>query len=166
MGLTFHASLPATYPKTLPKLSLSFSEALSSKLRAEAEHVLKTKPTSMLGSEMMYEITTSLQDVLDRANYHQVQDVPALNEERANREAVVLQQAQKEQAEKQKEKHQATIDEEQYLAEMVANQKSREEKRREKLTSGTSKDSNGDPSKLPSHSVALSWPGLTWFRST
>ncbi|KAL8927956.1 MAG: hypothetical protein Q9208_002031 [Pyrenodesmia sp. 3 TL-2023] len=131
--------------KTLPKLSLIFSEAMPSKLRAEAEHVLKTKPTSMLGSEMMYEITTSLQDVLDRANYHHAQEVPALNEERANREAVVLQQAQKEQAKKQKEKHQATIDEEQYLAEMVANQKSREEKRREKLTSGTSKDSNGDP---------------------
>lgn len=110
---------------------------------------------------MMYEMTSSLQDLLDRTTYYPVQDVPALNEERANREAVVLQQAQKEQAEKQKEKHQATIDEEQYLAEMVANQKSREEKRREKLTSGTSKDSDSDPSKLPSRSGVLNWPDLT-----
>ncbi|KAL8764219.1 MAG: hypothetical protein Q9184_000188 [Pyrenodesmia sp. 2 TL-2023] len=131
--------------KTLPKLSLTFSEALPSKLRAEAEHVLKTKPTSMLGSEMMFEITTSLQDLLDRATYCTVQDVPALNEERANREAVMLQQAQKEQAEKQKEKHQANIDEEQHLAQMLANHKSRGEKRREKLTSGMSKDSDSGP---------------------
>lgn len=117
--------------------------------------MLKTIPIPLLGSEMMFEITTSLQDLLDRATSYPAQIVPALNEERANRQAVVLQQAQKAESERQKEKHQATMDEEQYLAEMVVNQKTREEKRREKLTSGTSKDPDADPSKLPPHDRAL-----------
>lgn len=151
VALTFQASLPATYPKTLPKLSLSFSEGIRSKVRAEAEQVLRTKPTTLLGSEMMFEITTSLQDLLDQVARYPVQDVPALNEERANQQAVVIQQAQKEQEDKQKEKHQASIEEEQHLAEMVANQKAREERRREKLLSGTSKNLDTTPSKLPDH---------------
>ncbi|KAI4287854.1 MAG: hypothetical protein L6R35_002883 [Caloplaca aegaea] len=139
MTLTVHASFPATYPKTLPKLSLSFSEAFRHGSRAEAEDVLKAKPRRLLGSEMMFEVTTSLQDLLDQAAQRRVHDVPALDQERANQQAVVTQQAKEKQEEKRKEKHQANIEEEQYLAEMVEKQKTRDERRREKLQSMTSR---------------------------
>ncbi|KAI4095599.1 MAG: hypothetical protein LQ344_001530 [Seirophora lacunosa] len=140
IALKVHASFPATYPKTLPKLSLDFSEAIRSRVRAEAKELLKTKPRTLLGSEMMFEITTALQDLLDQAAQHRAHDVPALDQERANQQAAVTRQANAKQEEKRKEKHQANIEEEQYLAEMVEKQKTREERRREKLQSVTSQD--------------------------
>lgn len=151
MTLTVHASFPATYPKTLPKLSLSFSEAFRHGSRAEAEDVLKAKPRRLLGSEMMFEVTTSLQDLLDQAAQRRVHDVPALDQERANQQAVVTQQAKEKQEEKRKEKHQANIEEEQYLAEMVEKQKTRDERRREKLQSITSRAPDSVAGKLAFH---------------
>lgn len=120
---------------------------MPSKVRAEAEEVLRTKPRTLLGSEMIFEITTSLQDLLDQIAQYTAQDVPALDEERAKQRAVVIQQAQKELEEQQKEKHRVSIEEEQYLAEMVHNQKIREERSREKMQSGTSKDHDASHSK-------------------
>lgn len=110
--------------------------------------MLKANPKLLVGSEMIFVITTSLQDLLDQAAQYNDQDVPALDEERAKQQAIVTEQAQKEQEEKHKEMYQASIDEEQYLADMVANQKTREERRREKLQLGTSKDPDVSPGTL------------------
>ncbi|KAL8734889.1 MAG: hypothetical protein Q9166_001241 [cf. Caloplaca sp. 2 TL-2023] len=136
--LTFRASLPATYPKTQPKLSLDFSEDVRSTTRAEAEQVLKTKTRTLLGTEMIFEITTSLQDILDQAVQRKVGSASTLEEERAKQQALTSQQVQRLQEEKQKERAQASVEEEQYLQEMVINQKAREEKRRAKLQAETS----------------------------
>lgn len=96
----------------------------------------------------MFEITTALQDLLDQAAQHRAHDVPALDQERANQQAAVTRQANAKQEEKRKEKHQANIEEEQYLAEMVEKQKTREERRREKLQSVTSQDPDAVAGKL------------------
>ncbi|KAL8848837.1 MAG: hypothetical protein Q9221_006133 [Calogaya cf. arnoldii] len=125
---------------TLPKLSLEFSENVRTTTRAKAEQVLKTKPSTLLGTEMIFEITTSLQDILDQAVQTEAESIPTLDEERANQQAITTQQAQKLQEQKEKEKVQASVEEEQYLQEMVDNQKAREAKRRTKLQTWTSQD--------------------------
>ncbi|KAL9000043.1 MAG: hypothetical protein Q9169_001288 [Polycauliona sp. 2 TL-2023] len=140
IALTFRASLPATYPKTIPKLSVEFSEDIRVTTRAEAERVLKTKPKTLVGTEMIFEITASLQDILDQAIQVKADDVPALDEERAKQQAIITHQAQRLQAEKENEKIQASAEEEQYLQQMVNDQKSREAKKRIKLQTGTSQD--------------------------
>ncbi|KAI4177787.1 MAG: hypothetical protein LQ343_000251 [Gyalolechia ehrenbergii] len=133
IALRFKVSFPATYPKSLPKLSLSFSEGIRANIKAEAEEVLRTKPRTLLGSEMIFEITTSLQDVLEHAAQNLAQKVPTLEEERANQQAVVTRQAEKAQEQKRKLQHQTSVEEEQYLAEMVEKQKAREERRRDRV---------------------------------
>lgn len=152
IALTFRASLPATYPKTLPKLSVEFSENVRPTIRAEAERVLRTKPKTLLGTEMVFEITSSLQDILDQALQTKAESIPTLDEERANQQAIITQQARRLQEEKEKEKLQASVEEEQYLQEMVDNQKAREAKRRIKLQTWTSQDPEPISSKLyPMH---------------
>lgn len=131
-------------------MSLDFSGAVRSGLRVEAEKVLRSSSRALLGSdsEMMFEITSSLQDLLDQAAENKANDVPALDQERANQQAVVLQRAQEEQEEKRKEQQLANIEEEQYLADMVEKQKTREVRRREKLQPATSQDPDSVARKL------------------
>ncbi|KAL8803587.1 MAG: hypothetical protein Q9182_003092 [Xanthomendoza sp. 2 TL-2023] len=135
-ALTFRASLPPTYPKTLPILSLAFSDDIRSATRAQAEQVLKEKPRRLLGTEMIFEITTSLQEILDQAFRNRPEVIPTLDEERARQQAITIRQVQKQQEEEQKEKAQASVEKEQYLHEVVEDQK----KRRAKLQAGTSQD--------------------------
>ena len=148
ISIISRASLPATYPKTLPRLSLEFSEEVREKTRAEAERVLKTKPKTLVGTEMIFEITASLQDILDQNLRIQTENVPTLDEERASRQAVITRQAQRLQEEKGKETTRASIEEEQYLQEMVDHQKAREERRRTKMQTCTSQDPEPIPGML------------------
>ncbi|KAL8810511.1 MAG: hypothetical protein Q9200_002524 [Gallowayella weberi] len=134
--LTFRASLPPTYPKTLPILSLTFSDDIRSATKAEAEQVLTEKPRHLLGTEMIFEITTSLQEILDQAFKNKTEFIPTLDEERANQQAITIRQVQKLQEEEQKEKAQASVEKEQYLHDVVEDQK----KRRAKLQAGTTQD--------------------------
>ncbi|KAL8948872.1 MAG: hypothetical protein Q9222_004976 [Ikaeria aurantiellina] len=117
---------------TLPQLSLNFAEQIRAATKAEAEKVLRTKPKVLLGSEMIFEITSSLQDILDSAVPSNAQRIPTLDEERAKQQALTIRQAQKAQEEQERERIQTSIEEVKYLEEMVEKQKVREEKRREK----------------------------------
>lgn len=87
-ALTLSASLPLTYPKSLPILNLRFHEDLRPKIRFGAQQLIDTKPKSLLGSEMIFEIVTSLQEILDGFEDEQVL---TLDEERAARESAAAQ---------------------------------------------------------------------------
>ena len=118
------------------------------KVRAEAEEVLRTKPTTLLGSEMIFEITTALQDVLDHEAQGRVHNIPTLEEERVTQQAAVFQKVQKEQEERRKLQHQASVEEEQFLAEMVEKQRAQDERRRAKMHTEPSQDIDASSSKL------------------
>ncbi|KAL9100170.1 MAG: hypothetical protein Q9163_004420 [Psora crenata] len=92
-------SLPPTYPKSLPRLSLQFDEDVSVEVRVAAEEVVRQKPKSLLGSEMIYDLTTALQDILDNIPRKQPSDLPTLDEERAAREQVTKAKARELEAE-------------------------------------------------------------------
>ncbi|KAL9596121.1 MAG: hypothetical protein Q9219_006020 [cf. Caloplaca sp. 3 TL-2023] len=134
-------SFPTTYPKTLPKLSINFSEDVRASTKAEAEKVLVDKPRTLLGAEMIFEIATSLQDVLDHTPPNQTHNAPTLEQERANQKAVIIQEAEKVQNERIKLEHQASLEEEQYLTEMVERKKASNERSKDKMQLGADQGS-------------------------
>ena len=141
--LTLSVSLPATYPKTLPKLVLDFSENMNVKTQIEAQDVLRTKTKSLLGTEMIFEIATSLQDVLDQ-ELPQIKpvDVKALDEERAIQEAANARKAQQIEEERKKEQVRARIEEEQALSQMMEHEKTRLAKRKGKVPNALNNANN------------------------
>lgn len=78
VALTLSVSLPPTYPKSLPRLQLQFDEDLRPEAREQAKDVVNTKPRTLLGSEMVFELATSLQEILDNTITMSSQDVPTL----------------------------------------------------------------------------------------
>lgn len=127
IALTLSVSLPPTYPKSLPRLNLRFGDSIRQKEQKQAQEVISSRPKSLLGSEMIFEIATSLQDIIDD-NAPEI--VPTLDEERAAREAAARLRAQKNEEEKQQQAMKAEEEEEQLLLDMVKQRKSQPTRRR------------------------------------
>lgn len=85
-------SLPNTYPKSLPHLSPSFSTGVPTKVQLAARELVREKPKTLLGSEMIFEIVTGLQDLLD--NVPLAAEAPTLEEEREAQLAALEQRKQ------------------------------------------------------------------------
>ena len=85
------------------------------------KEILQTRPKSLLGSEMIYEIASSIQDVLEDAavSARHMQDLPALDEERAKQEAEVREKAAQERKRIEKEEIVQQEEEQRHLAEMT-----------------------------------------------
>ena len=117
-SLILAVSFPPTYPKSLPRLSLDFGPDISQNSKKRARDILKSKPKSLLGSEMIYEIASSLQDVIDNAGVKKT-DVPTLDEERAAREEAARLSSQKAEQERRAQELKAQEEEEKSLQELV-----------------------------------------------
>ena len=133
IALTLIISLPPTYPKSLPRLNLRFRDSLRQKEQKQAQEVIKTKPKSLLGSEMIFEIATSLQEILDNSATT-VELVPTLDEERATREAAAKLKAQQDDQERRQQAQKAEEEEEKALLELVKHRKSQSTRRNSKTT--------------------------------
>ena len=144
-SLTLAVSLPATYPKTLPRLVLSFSENIDQRTRIEAQNVVRTKPKTLLGTEMIFEVATLLQDVLDKVTLpNELEEVPTLEEERVFQEASNAQKARQMEEDRQREQAQARLEEEQVLSQMIEHEKKRMSKRKDKASNTANNTSNDD----------------------
>lgn len=140
--MTLMVSLPATYPKTIPRLSLSFSENVPPKTIKVAEKLISTKPRTLLGSEMIYEIATSLQDVLEQyADSRPTDDVaqeitrdhiPNLHQERAIQEAAMTQKVRHAEEEKQLAQKEAEEEDQRMISYMIDQEKARMANRKSK----------------------------------
>ena len=128
IALTLAVSFPPTYPKSLPRLSLHFGDLMRDKEQKQARDVINSKPKSLLGAEMIFEIATSLQDILDISS----EIVPTLDEERTAREVAARLKAQKMEEEKRQQAIKAGEEEEQILLEMVKHRKSQSIRRNSK----------------------------------
>lgn len=102
IALTLAVSLPPTYPKSLPRLSLRFGHSMREKERKQAQDIINTKPKSLIGSEMIFEIATSLQDILDDRSVSR-EIIPTLDEERIAREVAARLKAQENEEEKRQQ---------------------------------------------------------------
>ena len=98
VALKLHVSFPSTYPKTHPRLRLSFEEDVRPKSRKHMLDLIQNVPKRLeAGSEMVYEIATMIQEELDNSSKIIPEEVPTLDEERATREAALLKAQEEEQ---------------------------------------------------------------------
>ncbi|KAL9125452.1 MAG: hypothetical protein Q9217_005350 [Psora testacea] len=139
VAIILSVSLPATYPKTLPKLSLLFDEDVRAEVRAAAEEIVREKPKTLVGSEMIYDLTTALQDILDNIPRNDPKDLPTLDEERAARERAARVEAEELEAEQRLQAAKAAsedaVDQEQELIQELVKQGKARAARRKAQTS-------------------------------
>jgi len=138
VALVLGVSLPNTYPKTLPHLSLCFGPSVPAKVQLATRDLVTQKPRTLLGSEMIFEIATTLQDLLD--NVPRTAETPNLEEERTAQLALSQQMKQKDSAtttesnatDTTEEANARHIEEDEALSFMIEQAKTRAEKRKEK----------------------------------
>jgi translation initiation factor 2-alpha kinase 4 len=113
--------LPATYPKTYPNLSLGNSENIRHRARLKIQDIIRNKPKELLGSEMIYELAVSIQDVLEDVAQARAQDkdLPSLEVERMEQEAAANQRAELERQEELRKQEAATAEEERALQQLL-----------------------------------------------
>ncbi|GMF70165.1 unnamed protein product [Aspergillus oryzae] len=113
--------LPTTYPKTYPNLFLENLDDLRQGARSRIDDIIRTKPKSLVGSEMIYEIAVSIQDVLEDVAEAKAQnkDLPSLEEERMEQEAAANQRAELERQEELQKQEAATAEEERALQQLL-----------------------------------------------
>ncbi|KGY14728.1 PEK/GCN2 protein kinase [Paracoccidioides brasiliensis Pb03] len=110
-------SLPATYPKTVPNLAIQGLDDLRKGAKSRIKDVIETKPKTLLGSEMIYELALSIQNILEDVALSQAEDkdIPSLEEERIVQEAAAIQQAEERKKEELRRQEQAAAEEEKAL---------------------------------------------------
>lgn len=115
--------LPATYPKTCPNLSLENLADFREGAQSRILDIVRNKPKSFLGSEMIYELALSIQDVLEDVAQAKAQDkdLPSLEEERMTQEAAAVHQAELERQEELRKQESATAEEERALQQLLEN---------------------------------------------
>ncbi|THC97276.1 hypothetical protein EYZ11_003224 [Aspergillus tanneri] len=113
--------LPTTYPKTYPNLSLENLDDLRQGARSRIQDIICNKPRTLLGSEMIYELAVSIQDVLEDVAEARAQDkdLPSLEEERMEQEAAANQRAELERQEELRKQEAATAEEERALQQLL-----------------------------------------------
>lgn len=119
--LILQVELPATYPKTVPNLSLENLNDFREGARSRIQEIVRNKPSTLQGSEMIYELAVSIQDVLEdvaQAREHD-KDLPSLEEERMEQEAAAHQRAELEKLEEQRKQEAANEAEERALQEIL-----------------------------------------------
>lgn len=119
--LVLLVELPATYPKTVPNLSLENLDELRDGARSRIQEIIRSKPKTLLGSEMIYELAVSIQDVLEDVAQarEQDKDLPSLEEERMEQKAAAIQRAELEKQEELRKQEAANAEEERALHKML-----------------------------------------------
>lgn len=119
--VVFLVELPATYPKTVPNLSLENLDDLRDGARSRIQETIRKKPKTLLGSEMIYELAVSIQDILEDVAQSRLQDkdLPSLEEERMEQEAATMHRVELEKQEEIRKQEAANAAEEQALQEML-----------------------------------------------
>lgn len=141
----------ATYPKTLPLISIESKSDLRSKTLEDMKKLLQSKPKDLLGDAMIFTIADSIQELLDveATNRVQNQALPNLEEERAKHEAAAMNIAKQQREEELKRRNEEKLEEERVLQRMVQDEMSRREsKKKVKVTE--------PPKSSPSESIPTS----------
>ncbi|KZM19461.1 Non-specific serine/threonine protein kinase [Ascochyta rabiei] len=129
ISVTLCAGLTATYPKTLPALSLEGTSKLRKCTEARLQRILKTKPAELIGEVMIHEIATEIQDVLEDEVAVRETDgtFENLGAERAVQEAAAVELAKQHEEDLQKKKDEEKAEEERILQQMVSDEMKRKD---------------------------------------
>ncbi|KAL6713136.1 eukaryotic translation initiation factor 2-alpha kinase [Lecanora helva] len=116
-------ALPSTYPKSLPYLTLEFGSNLNQKTRSQCTGIIKAKPKLLVGSEMIFEIASALQETLDGTMT--ANEALPLDEERALREKAASEKAKMEHDLEKQRELKMQQEEETLLQDLVAQRQAR-----------------------------------------
>ncbi|KAJ4324106.1 eukaryotic translation initiation factor 2-alpha kinase [Neodidymelliopsis sp. IMI 364377] len=121
ISVTLCAKLTATYPKSLPDLSLEGTSKLRNRTQERLQHILKTKPAELIGEVMIHDIATEIQDVLEDEVAVRETDgtFENLGAERAVQEAAAVELAKQQKEDLQKKRDEEKAEEERILQQMV-----------------------------------------------
>ena len=131
----------ATYPKTVPLLSMQPSEAVLPETRQALQQVVSTRPRELVGEVMILELSNELRDTLEDAvqaakdaarSLAIVPSVPSLEEERASREAAVERKAREDVERETKRQEQEKAEEERTMQQLVEDEIKRRDILRQK----------------------------------
>ena len=157
IAVTLSVTLTSTYPKTVPLLGLMDMELLQQVDCEKVNRVLATVPRNLLGSEMIYDITSAIRDILEEAVQARLRtaELPSLEEERAIREAATLKEEEARNEALEKQRCEAQREEERLLKQMMLDEMDRQRQKRHENTEregyeseqeNSSDDANGDDS--------------------
>ncbi|KAI1354991.1 serine/threonine-protein kinase gcn2 [Xylaria sp. FL0043] len=144
MAVTLSVVLTATYPKSVPLLSLKDDNSLKESTLFKLQKFIESKPKALAASEqpepMIHELVEGLQDILEDAAQTKAQglELPSLEEERAAHENELARQALEQEREEERKKREAMREEERTMQDMLQQEverqrlKAKESKRRQK----------------------------------
>ncbi|KAI0119984.1 serine/threonine-protein kinase gcn2 [Nemania sp. FL0031] len=144
MAVTLSVVLTATYPKSVPLLSLKDDGSLNESTLFKLQKFIETKPKALAASQqaepMIHELAEGLQDILEDAAQTKAQglELPSLEEERAAHENELARQALEQKQEEERRKHDAIKEEERMMQDLLHREvelqrlKVKESKRRQK----------------------------------
>ncbi|KAJ4339443.1 eukaryotic translation initiation factor 2-alpha kinase [Didymella glomerata] len=123
------AKLTATYPKSLPTLSVEGVTSLRKRTQERIQHTLKSKPAELVGEVMLHEIATEIQDALEDEVAVRETDgtFENLGAERAVQEAAAVELAKQHEEDLQKKRDEAKAEEERMLQQMVSDEMRRKD---------------------------------------
>lgn len=136
---TLCAQITATYPKSLPSLTLENTGKLRQKTLQRLQGLLRTRPKELVGEVMIHDIATSIQDILEdeivvRENDGTFENLEA---ERAVQEAEAAELAKQHEEELQKKRDEEKAEEERVLQQMVSDEMRRKEIMAKRKSRGT-----------------------------
>ncbi|KAI8950785.1 serine/threonine-protein kinase gcn2 [Xylaria longipes] len=144
IAVTLSVVLTATYPKSVPLLSLKDDASLNESTLYKLQKFIETKPKAIVALQqaepMIHELVQGLQDILEDAALIKAQglELPSLEEERAAHESELARQALEQQQEEERKRHDAMREEERAMQDMLQQEverqrhKAKESKRRQK----------------------------------
>jgi translation initiation factor 2-alpha kinase 4 len=129
ISITLCAKVTATYPKSLPTLSLEDGKNLRKKTWEKLQSLLKTRPKELVGEVMIYEIASAIVDILEDEVALREDDgvFENLGAERAVQEAAAAETAKQHEEELQKKQEDEKAEEERTLQQMVGEEMRRKD---------------------------------------
>jgi translation initiation factor 2-alpha kinase 4 len=120
----------ATYPKSLPLLSLRFEKDIREGTRYKLQNIIDNKPKELVSEEqaMIMEIVNACYDVLEDAAQAKAtgSELPSLEEERAAHEIAAAKLAEQQKEEDDRKKRMDNLEEERMLGSLVQDELKRQ----------------------------------------
>ncbi|KAF2637752.1 kinase-like protein [Massarina eburnea CBS 473.64] len=137
---TLCAQISASYPKSIPTLTLENADKLRHRTLGNIESILKNRPAELIGDVMLHDIAASIQDLLEdeiavRENDGTFENLEA---ERAVQEAAAVEIAKQQEEELEKKRIEEKAEEERVLQAMVSDEMRRKEIMSKRKSRGTS----------------------------
>lgn len=157
---TLFVQLPTTYPKTLPLLKLEHYNYGNTKVLERVKDVLESKPKELLGNEMIYEIASLVQDILEDAARVKAEKegLPSLQAERVLQHNNLEQELKQQEEGRKRQEEEAVAEEDSYLVEQI----SREINKREIKTRAAEKNhATRRGSRIATEESAMSSPMIS-----